>query len=168
MITLLDWTLEPKGIDPLGEVKNASLTVSGFVHHATITYDENLWRDTFRINIANWTAELHQDTDLEKFHTTDPSGNVSSWSARRSGKRTLLKQEWDGGTIVLAICLFRDPSRVTAFLILATSPSDPTKLERIGSAEFLHSENRWGQGDASDEWMSEIVNPRHLQTIMIV
>ncbi|KAJ0417593.1 heterokaryon incompatibility protein-domain-containing protein [Aspergillus carlsbadensis] len=168
MLTLRDWKLEPKGIDPLGEVRHASLTVSGFVHHATITYDEDLWRDTFRVDIANRTAEFHQDTDLEKCAAKSLCGTKNAWSVRRSKNKMPAKHEWEGGVSVLAICLFRDPAWATAFLILGPSSVDSDKLERIGIAEFLHSEHRWGQLDASDDWMTEIIDPRYLRTTTIV
>ncbi|KAL2808786.1 heterokaryon incompatibility protein-domain-containing protein [Aspergillus granulosus] len=166
MITLVDWTIERKGIDPLGEVKNATLTVSGFVHHATMTYDESLWRDTFRVDIAGRTAELHQDTHLERFQTTGLSDHIKTYSARRSERTTPPEQEWDGGVNVLAMCLLRDPDRVTAFLILVTPPGC-SEVERIGIAEFLHSENRWEQSDASEAWISEIENPQYWQTLVL-
>lgn len=133
-VFVVSWDVQPRGQDPFGEIKHASLTLSGFVHAAIITHVSDVGYE-YRVSIANESALLDEDTHLAKFQTRDVAGD-KCWSVRRSNHEVKYgSREWGPGVTVRAICLGIGET-AAEFLVLGQCPYDATKLERIGSATF--------------------------------
>ncbi|KAK3384147.1 hypothetical protein B0T24DRAFT_689159 [Lasiosphaeria ovina] len=134
--SVVSWDVQPRGQGPFGEVKYASLTLSGFVCVATITRKpESFSGFEYRVAIADRSAVLDEDTYLVKFQTKDLVGR-GGWSVRRSQEEVKQSHEqWGPGVAVQALCLSVEETAVE-FLVLGQCPYDVTKLERIGTAIF--------------------------------
>ena len=162
IVSVLSLNVEPRGQDPLGEIKYASLTLSGFVHKATITHEpESFEGFEFRVSIANERAALEEDTHLVKFQTGDPAG-LGGWSVRRSKEEVKYSRgEWGPGVSVLALCL-RLGETAAEFLVLGQCPGSATKLERIGLARFTTALASF------EGFVGEVTRDCHKQTITLV
>lgn len=162
IISVMSWDVEPKRQDLLGEIKHASLTVSGFVLSATITYNaESLGGFDFRVAIAGERVVLEEDTHLVRFQVQGADGS-DSWSVRRSKEEVKHSRgEWGSGVAVRALCLSVDDMGVE-FLVLGQSPENGTELERIGSARFTTAISFF------EDFVREVTRDCHRQTITLV
>ncbi|KAK0718956.1 heterokaryon incompatibility protein-domain-containing protein, partial [Apiosordaria backusii] len=179
LVSLVSWHVDPKGQDPLGEVKQARLTVRGFVHEA-ILMDSTDTVDGFEFNIriVNRTTMVRNETDLVRFQIESPAGH-EQWSARRAKEWEESEDdgEWGPDVTVWALCLgVDDEFEALEFLVLGQCPTDRTKLERIGFAR-LNSNDPQPDSDSDDseappfdwkEYHDEITHERHRRTITLV
>lgn len=161
VINVLRWDVEPRHQDLLGEIKHASLTVSGFVHTATITYNPESGGSVFCVTIAGERAFLEEDTYLAKFRTQDAAGS-ESWSVRRSRVEVTHSQnEWGAGVPVQALCLSVGDKGVL-FIVLGPCANDGTKLERVGTTNVTTTISPF------EDFVREVTLDCHRQTITLV
>jgi len=162
IVSVVSWDVKLKGQDPFGEIKHASLTVSGFVHAATITHQpEGFEGFAYRVTIANKTAVLEEDTHLVKFQTKDLAGR-GCWSVRRSQEEVKYSHgECDPSVTVRALCLGAGKT-AAQFLVLGLCPDDPRMLERIGSATFTAAISSF------EDFVRGVTRDCHRQTVTLV
>lgn len=162
VVSVVSWNVELRGRDPLGEVKHASLTVSGFVHAATIVRKPGSFSGfPYRVIIADRSAVLEEDAYLVKFQTKDLADR-DVWPVRRSQEEVKQSYEqWGPGVAVRALCLGVREIAVE-FLVLGQFPHDMTKLERIGTATFTTAVSFF------NDFVGEVSRACHRQTITLL
>ncbi|KAK0671445.1 heterokaryon incompatibility protein-domain-containing protein [Cercophora samala] len=182
LVEVLDWHVEPRGQDPLGEIDAASLTVRGFVHSATLV-DSDGTQEGFgydvRIGssarIARRYAMVRHDTELVRFQTEDSDGQQEQWSIRRAKEGEMPGEDDPRPEVtVLALCLGVDDEMGAAeFLILGQCPTDPDTWERIGSAKVTANDPQPDSEEEElefnfDEFLNEITDEAYKTIITLV
>ncbi|CAP67763.1 uncharacterized protein PODANS_1_16490 [Podospora anserina S mat+] len=183
-VEVLEYSVEPKGQDPLGEINAASLTVSGYVHSATLMDSDDTAegfeydvRIKSSIRIARRYAMVRHDTKLVRVQIVDADGEVQ-WSIQRAREGEMPgEEEFRPQVTVLALCLGVDEAnRAIEFLILAQCPSDLKTWERIGSVRVTESDPQPDSEEEEeelefwnfDDFLAEITDENYKTTLTLV
>ncbi|KAK0726508.1 heterokaryon incompatibility protein-domain-containing protein [Apiosordaria backusii] len=169
-LSLVDWTLKPKGLDPMGEIHHAALTVEGFLHEALILYDgavgDDRETDILKVTVAGQTTELWPDTYLKV--SASSSGQVSVYRAQE--ETFYNKEQWQKPVPALALCLYAHPEWEFQFLILGpASDGHAGNQERVGMAVYPRTSSRGFESDmkARKGWEEVITDPHKRRTITL-
>ncbi|KAK4200783.1 heterokaryon incompatibility protein-domain-containing protein [Triangularia verruculosa] len=169
-ISLVDWTLKPKGLDPMGDMDHATLTVEGFLHEAVIFYDGAVGDDgetgILKITIAGQTTELWPDTYLKV--SASSTGQASVYRTQEDTFYNI--DQWQKAVPALALCLYAHSEWEFQFLVLGPASDDHAgNYERVGMAVYPRANSPGFESDmnARKGWEEVITDPLKRRTITL-